>query len=242
MRRRTRVVAAALILASLAAAPPSKPGAAGAGDAEEAVRASFRRVLSAPEARASMTIERSDPFGGDPSRENGSVWIVPGRGLRYRSSARGGQEIVIDREKELFLLYSPSERTIYRAAYSRAPARLRRLVAEPEQFLRARLDAREERRPIHGAARDGYRLRGGSLGDSLPDVSVWMSRERGTGMPHWVTISSPTDTVWIEFRNWNLASRARPADLALSAPPGTREAPLDPRELLERGGGAGESR
>jgi hypothetical protein len=214
----------------------------GADAAEEEVRASFRRVLASQEARALMAIERSDPFGGEPSRENGSVWILPGRGLRYRSSASGGQEIVIDRQKELFLLYSPSERTVYRAPYSRAPARLRRLVAEPEQFLRARLDARAEPRSIRGRVRDGYRLRGGSLGDSLPEVSVWMSRDRGTGLPHWVSIASPTDTVWIEFRNWNLAARARPGDLALSAPPGTKEAPLDPRELLERGGGSGESR
>lgn len=206
------------------------------------MRASFRKILAAPEARASMAIERSDPFGGEPSRENGSVWILPGRGLRYRSNASGGQEIVIDRERELFLLYSPSERTVYRAPYARAPSRLRRLVAEPEQFLRARLDARAERRPIRGRMRDGYRLRGGSLGDSLPDVSVWMARDGGTGLPHWVSISSPTDTVWIEFRHWTLAPKARAADLTLSAPAGTKEAPLDPRELLERGGGTGESR
>lgn len=216
----------------------------GAGVPEEEVREAFRRVLAAPEARAQMAIERSDPFGGEPSRERGAIWIIPGRGLRYRSSEPGGQELVIDRQKEVFLMYSPSERTVYRAAYGRAPARLRRLVAEPERFLRADLDARAESRAIHGRRREGYRLRGGSLGDSLPDVSVWMSRERGTGLPHWVTIASPTDTIWIEFQNWTLAPKARPADLALSAPAGTKEAPLDPRELLNRGerGDPGESR
>jgi hypothetical protein len=232
--------AAALVVAALAAAPRALLGAG--GGAEEEVRASFRRVLAAPEARAAMAIERSDPFGGEPSRESGSVWILPGRGLRYRSSASGGQEIVIDRQRELFLLYSPSEQTVYRAPYSRAPARLRRLVAEPDQFLRARLDARAEQRPIRGRMRDGYRLRGGSLGDSLPEVSVWMSRDGGTGLPRWVSIASATDTVWIEFRNWTLAPKARASDLDLSAPANTKEAPLDPRELLERGGGSGESR
>jgi len=211
------------------------------GAPEDEVRASFRRILGAGEARATMAIERSDPFGGDPSRESGSVWILPGRGLRFRSNERGGQEIVIDREKESFLLYSPSERTVYRAPYAKAPARLRRLVAEPEQFLRARLDARAERRNVHGRPRDGYRLRGGSLGDSLPEVSIWMSRDTATGLPHWVSVASPTDTIWIEFRNWGLTRSPRPADLTLSAPRGTREAPLDPRELLERGG-SGESR
>jgi hypothetical protein len=234
--------AAALRVATLfvAVLVPAPAALLGAGAPEDEVRASFRRVLTAAEARASMSIERSDPFGGEPSRENGSLWILPGRGLRYRSSERGGQEVVIDREKEVFLLYSPSERTVYRAVYARAPARLRRLVAEPERFLRADLDAQAERRAIHGRLRDGFRLRGGSLGDSLPEVSVWMARDAANGLPRWVTISSPTDTVWVEFRNWTLAARARGADLTLSAPAGTKEAPLDPRELLERG--SGESR
>lgn len=234
-----RPFAVALAVGALGLAP-ALLGAAGAP--EDEVRASFRRILDAGEARAAMSIERSDPFGGEPSRESGSVWIVPGRGLRFRSNERGGQEIVIDRQKESFLLYSPSERTVYRAPYAKAPARLRRLVAEPEQFLRARLDARAERRDVHGRARDGYRLRGGSLGDSLPEVSVWMSRDAGSGLPHWVSVASPTDTIWIEFRNWSLTRTARSADLVLSAPRGTREAPLDPRELLDRGGGSGESR
>lgn len=222
--------AAGLVAAAAVAATP-----------EEEVRASFRRVLGAAEARAGMVIERSDPFGGEPSRETGRIWLIPGRGLRFKSAAPGGQEIVIDRVKEVFLLYNASEQTVYRAPYTRAPARLRRLVAEPERFLQAGLAARAERRTIHGRAHDGYRIRGGSLGDSLPDVSVWMARERGSGLPRWVSISSPTDTVWIEFRDWALAARARPADLALSAPAGTREAPLDPRELLQRGS-PGESR
>jgi len=208
------------------------PSALTAGDPEADVRASFRRILAAPEAKATMAIERSDPFGGEPSRESGSIWILPGRGLRYKAEPRDGQEIVIDRERELFLMYSPAERTIYRSTYNRAPARLRRLVAEPERFLRSSLNAQPERRLIRGRYQEGYRLRGGSLGDSLPEVSVWMSRDPSTGLPRWVSISSPTDTVSVEFRRWILAPKARAADLALSAPKGTRETPLDMRELL----------
>jgi len=214
----------------------------GAGGAQEAVRAAFRRVLAAPEVRARMTIERSDPFGGSPIREKGSLWLIPGHGLRYQSAERGGQELVIDRERESFVLYSPSEPMVYRAPYVRAPARLRRLIAEPERFLSADLNATAERRRIHGAAQNGYRIRSGSLGDSLPEVSVWMAADGRSGFPHWVTVASSSDTVWIEFRNWEVVARARPADLIVSAPPGTPEAPLDPRELLNRGEVGGESR
>jgi hypothetical protein len=204
----------------------------GAASPQEEVREAFRRVLARPEATARMTIERSDPFGGAPSRERGTLWLLPGRGLRYRSSERGGQELVIDRMRETFLLYSPSEAKVYRAPYSRAPARLRRLIAEPDRFLSADLAATAERRSVRGGAQDGYRIRSGSLGDSLPEVSVWMARDARSGLPHWVTVASPTDTVWIEFRDWTLSPKASPADLKLGAPEGTPESPLDPRELL----------
>jgi hypothetical protein len=216
--------------------------AVGAASGPDDVRSAFRRVLASPEARAGMTIERSDPFGGPPSRERGRLWLLPGRGLRYRSSERDGQELVIDRQREVFLLYSPSERTVYRAPYARAPSRLRRLIAEPDRFLSGDLSARAERRRVRGASVDGYRIRSGSLGDSLTEVEVWMAKDGRSGLPRWITISSPTDTVWIEFRDWSLVPRARPADLTLGAPRGTREAPLDPRELLNRGQGSGESR
>jgi hypothetical protein len=230
---RARPTAAVLLLAAGSIAAVAAIGAA----PREEVRETFRRVLAAPEATARMIIERSDPFGGSPSRESGRLWLLPGRGLRYRSSEKGGQELVIDKAREVFLLYSPSEPMVYRAPYARAPARLRRLIAEPERFLSADLAATAERRPVRGGMRDGFRIRSGSLGDSLPEVSVWLARDARSGLPHWVTVSSPTDTVWIEFRDWSLAKAARPSDLILSAPPGTPEAPLDPRELLERGGG-----
>jgi len=235
VRRTASILGVALLpviaLVFLAAASP-----------QDEVRSAFRRVLGAPEARARMVIDRSDPFGGEPTRERGTLWLLPGRGLRYRSTEPGGQELVVDRVREVFLLYSPSERRVYRAPYARAPGRLRRLIAEPERFLSADLNARPERRRVRGASHDGYRIRSGSLGDSIPEVSVWMSPDRRSGYPHWVTISSPTDTVWIEFRDWTIAAKARPANLVLSAPPGTPESPLDPRELLNRGETGRESR
>jgi hypothetical protein len=201
----------------------------------------IRRVLAAPEATARLTIERSDPFGGPPTRERGRIWFLPGRGLRYRSSERGGQDIVIDRAREAFLLYSPAEEVVYRGPYDRAPSRLRRLIAEPERALPASLRPTAERRVVGGRARDGYHLRTASLGDSLPEISVWVSGDAGSGFPRWIALATDVDTVTVEFRDWTLLSAARASDLALSAPRGTREEPLDPRELLERtgpGGGA----
>jgi hypothetical protein len=232
-----------LVVMAGMAAGAGAAGAAGANAAPRDVRAAFRRVLTAPEARARMTIERSDPFGGSPSREQGRLWLIPGRGLRYRSAEKDGQELVIDRNRESFLLYSRSEERIYRAPYARAPLRLRRLIADPDGALGAGADkgAVPERRRVGGSLQSGYRIGSGSLGDSLPDVSVWMSSDARSNLPRWVVIASETDTVSVEFRDWQLARQARPADLVLSAPAGTPESPLDPRELLNRGG-TGETR
>ena len=232
MRRIALLVASASVIA--------------AASASDDVRASFRRVLTSPEATASMTIERSDPFGGPPSHERGKLWILSGRGLRYRSLEEGGharQEVVIDRQREVFQIYSPAEQVVYKTDYARAPSRLRRLIAEPEKFLSGELSAKAERRKVHGVSLDGYRIRGGSVGDSLSDVNVWTAKDKHSGLPRWITISSPTDTVWIEFKDWTLSAQAKASDLAIGAPPGTKEAPLNPRELLEREeGGDRESR
>jgi hypothetical protein len=217
----------------------------GAASGSDEVRASFRRVLTSPEATASMTIERSDPFGGPPTSERGKLWILSGRGLRYRSLEKGGQarqEVVIDRQREIFQIYSPAEQVIYKTDYSRAPGRLRRIIAEPERFLGGELTAKAERRRVHGVSMDGFRIRGGSVGDSLPDVNVWTAKDKRSGLPRWITISSPTDTVWIEFKDWKLHAQAKTSDLAIGAPPGTKVAPLNPRELLERESGGRESR
>jgi hypothetical protein len=207
-----------------------------ADDGQDGVVAMIRRVLAAPEATARVTIERSDPFGGPPARERGRVWFLPGRGLRYRSAEKGGQDVVIDRVKDSFTMYSPQEEVLYRGAYGRAPARLRRLIAEPEQAMATNLSPVAERRTIQGARRDGHRLRAAALGDSLGTVSVWISRDSDSGLPRFVSIASDVDTVLVEFREWKFQKKARPSDLASSAPRGVREEPLDPRELLERAG------
>lgn len=221
------------LAAALAAAALAGSLAAAAGS-DDAVRAMVRRVVGAPESVARVTLERSDPFGGPPSREHGKVWYLPGRGLRYRSLERAGQDIVIDRRRDAFLLYSARDRVLYRGAYGRAPARLRSLIAEPERALTGDLKPAPERNVAMGAARDGYRVGGGSPDDETRGVSLWIAPDPRSGLPRWVRLASEADTLWVEFRDWSFAKSAREGDLAIGAPRGTREEPLDPRELLER--------
>ena len=210
-------------------------------DPEEAVHAMLRRLVTAPEATSRVVIERSDPFGGAPDRERGRLWYLPGRGLRYRSDRRGGQDLVIDRDRDAFLLYSPSERRLYRAPFARAPLRIRRLIVEPERILEKDLRPVPERRTIHGVARSGYRLRSASLGDSLGEVATWIAADPSSGLPRWIAITSEAESVLVDLEGLGLRKKAKPGDLASSAPKGTPEEPLDPREFL---GGAkrGESR
>ena len=103
MRNRARAGRGHRVLALLSCMALSwGAGGASSGDGPEAAAAMIRRVLTAPEATARVTIERSDPFGGSPARERGRVWFLPGRGLRYRSLEKGGQDVVIDRSKDSF--------------------------------------------------------------------------------------------------------------------------------------------
>lgn len=210
--------------------------AAASSDEGDAVAAMIRRVLASPQATARVTIERSDPFGGPPTRERGRIWFLPGRGLRYRSTEKMGQDIVVDRAKDAFLLYSPQEEVLYRGAYGRAPARLRRLIEEPEHEITSKLSPVAEQRNVRGALREGHRLRAAALGEKEGKVTVWASRDPGSGLPRFVSLASDVDTVLFEFRDWKFQAKARPADLASSAPKGIREEPLDPRELLDRAG------
>jgi len=193
---------AAIVIGAIGAIGAIAIGSAGlaAEPGADGVVAMIRRVLAAPEATARVTIERSDPFGGAPARERGRVWFLPGRGLRYRSAEKGGQDVVIDRAKDSFTMYSPQEEVLYRGAYGRAPARLRRLIAEPEQSTATNLSPVAERRTIRGARRDGHRLRAAALGDSAGKVSVWISRDSDSGLPRFVSIASDVDTVLVEFR------------------------------------------
>jgi len=223
-------LAAAAILVALAIRGAA---AAGGGSPGAAVQDMIRSIVEAPEVATSLVIERSDPFGGPPDREKGQVWFIPGRGLRYHSSRPGGQDVVIDRETGAFLVYNPTEKTVYRAAFDRAPARLRRLIEDPHHALSADLKAVAESRVVHGASRAGYRLRTVAIGDSMPEVTTWIAPSAPGGLPRWVAFASDADSVLLQLDGLVLRKSARASDLKLSAPSGTKEQPLDPRELLE---------
>jgi len=227
--RRAVAIAAAVWLAA---------GPTWGADPDEAVHAMLRPVVTAPEVTSRVLLERSDPFGGPPQREHGRLWYLPGRGLRYRSDKKNGQDLLIDRTQGAFLLYNPVDTVVYRAPFDRAPATLRRLVVEPEGILEKNLRAAPERRVIHGVARDGYRLKSESLGDSLSQVSTWIGADPKSGLPRWIAVDSEAESVLVELETLARKDTARPADLVLGAPRGTREEPLDPRDLLggDRGG------
>lgn len=205
---------------------------------ESAVTRMLERVLTAREATASVVLERSDPFGGPPERERGRVWYIPGRGLRYRADGAHGLQLALDRMADRMLLYRPAEPKLYRAPWAKAPAKLRRLVAEPERVLHGSFGAEPERRDVRGATRAGWKLRPASLGDSLSRVSVWISADSKSGLPRFVSLGSDVDTLLVEFRSWSFPKSARPGDLTVRVPAGTPEAPLDPRELLDPKEGA----
>ncbi|MGE5175347.1 MAG: hypothetical protein ACM3JJ_03150 [Hyphomicrobiales bacterium] len=233
VRRAPRLAPLLLAASVLGAAPSDTP-----------VRAMLRPVLDAAESVARVTLERSDPFGGPPSRERGRAWYLPGRGLRYRSLEPGGQDVVIDRRADAFLLYSPREAVLYRGAFARAPERLRRLIAEPERALTGDLEPAPERAVAMGGARDGFRVGGTTKDASGRAVTLWLAADPRSGLPRWVRLASETDTLWAEFTDWKFERSARDRDLKVGAPKGTREEPLDPRELLEDAepGAKGESR
>jgi hypothetical protein len=236
------MAAVAILVSSTLASLPARSASPRPGvDPETAVHAILRRVMTAPEVTARVWIERSDPFGGPPALERARLWYLPGRGLRYQSERKGGHEMVIDRERDAFLVYSQAERVVYRAPFARSPHQMRQLIAEPERILTKNLRSTPEQRVIDGAPRSGYRLRSASLGDSLGEVSTWIAADPSTGLPRWIAIASEAESVLVELRGLTLLKTARPRDLVLSAPKGTPEEPLDPRELL---GGAkrGESR
>jgi hypothetical protein len=207
---------------------------------DAAVREMLRRVVTAPEVESRVLIERSDPFGGPPDRQSGRLWYLPGRGLRFRADGRDGQDLVLDRSQESFLLYVPGEEVVYRAPFSRGPAKLRRLITDPERLLTADFRAVPERRVLHGDPVAGYRLRPAALGDSLPEAALWIAGDPRSGLPRWLAVETEADSVLVELKSLSVRKTARPGDLTIRLPAGTREEPLDPRELLERG--AGESR
>jgi hypothetical protein len=195
----------------------------------------LRPILEARSVTARILLSRSDPFGGRPEESTGRVWYQPGRGLRVRLERGGGEEVLADRSKGGFYLYREREATIYHAPWERTPARLRRLVEEPDRILASDLRARPERRMTLGVARDGYQLREASLGDSTARVSLWVAPDPKSGLLRWITLAAEEDTIWIELRGLALRRTAREGDLRLSAPRDAKVEPLDPRELLPRG-------
>ena len=226
----------ALALATVARAP----SAATDGDAASDVRAMVRKILDAPEVMSDVTLERSDPFGGDPTVERGKLWYLPGRGLRLRSTKTNGQDLVVDRDKQKFYLYSPAENTIYQAPFEKAPARIRRLIQEPDRVLDKNLRAVGESRSIQGRMRKGYRILATGIGDSLSAVSIWVAPDPSTKQLRWLSVSTAAESLLIDLRSLTIRNKAEPGHLALSAPAGALEQPLDPRAML--GQDRGESR
>ncbi|HSQ59332.1 MAG TPA: hypothetical protein VLT84_02675 [Acidobacteriota bacterium] len=232
-------LAASAVLAFAWGARPSDavPATSDAGAAERMVR----QVLGAPEATASVVLERSDPFGGPPDRERGRVWYIPGRGMRYKAEGKAPHEFSLDRAADRIVLYRPAEPHAYEAPWAKAPARLRQLISEPERVTRGAASAKPETWTVRGARHEGWRLGARSLGDSLPKATVWVSRG-ASGLPRFVAFATDVETLLVEFRNWSLRREARPRDLAVSVPRGTPVSPLDPRELLDPARGGPESR
>src|SRR5262249_24569293 len=152
MKHRVAAAGVIVILACTGLEPAAQPSSP-----REAVERMLARLLRAPEFASRVFLTRSDPFGGPDEVTEGRVWFLPGRGLRFRSVERGGEDIVADKEKGTFLVYRPAERTVYRADWERAPARMRQLVTEPERLLDADYRAVRERRRVAGAWREGYR-------------------------------------------------------------------------------------
>jgi hypothetical protein len=207
----------------------------GAASPRVEVERMLARLLRAPEFQSRLYITRSDPFGGPAERTAGRIWFLPGRGLRFRSEERGGEDIVVDKEKGAFLVYRPSEEVLYRAEWDRAPARLRQLIQEPERLLDAEYRAVRERRLAGGSWRQGYRIHRAAPGDSMPDLSVWVAPDPATGLPRWVCAGSDEDSVEVEFHAITILPRSDPRDLNMHLPERVRTEPLNPRDLLPGG-------
>ena len=232
MKRSAWVLTA--VVAVLALGASVEPRGAHGSDPAAEVRTMARAILDAPEVMSDVVLERSDPFGGAPDVERGKLWYLPGRGLRLKSSRTHGQDMVVDRGKEKFYLYSPNENVIYQAPFDKAPARIRKLIENPDQVLDKNLRAEEQSRTIQGRVRHGYRILSTGLGDTLTSVAIWVAPDPATRQLHWLSISTPADTLLIELRALTIRKKAEPGHLTLSAPASATEQPLDPREMLGR--------
>jgi len=210
-------------------------GAASALGPSESVERMLARVLRAPEVQSRVMITRSDPFGGPDEHTLGRVWLLPGRGLRFRTEGANREDVALDRTQGTFLVYRPAENVVYRAEWERAPARLRQIIDDPTKLLEKDLSAVAERRTVGGVSRSGYRLRRAALGDSLPSVSLWIAADPATGLLRWVSAAGDEDSVLVEFRGMSVLAKANPRDLAPPLARGAKTQPLDPRSLLPGG-------
>ncbi|HZV90802.1 MAG TPA: hypothetical protein VFF34_02210 [Candidatus Nitrosocosmicus sp.] len=232
MRRSAWVMTAAAVVLALGAS--GEPRSAAGSDPAAEVRAMVRTILDAPEVTSDVVLERSDPFGGDPDVERGQLWYLPGRGLRFKSSRTHGHDMAVDRGKEKFYLYSPNENVIYQAPFEKAPARIRKLIQDPDRVLDENLRAVAQTRTIQGRSRRGYQILSTGIGDSLTSVGIWVAPDPSTRQLHWLSISTPADTLLIELRALTIRKKAEPGHLTLSAPANATVEPLDPREMLGR--------
>jgi len=221
-------------VAVLALGASGEPRSAAGSDPAAEVRAMVRTILDAPEVTSDVVLERSDPFGGDPDVERGQLWYLPGRGLRFKSSRTHGHDMAVDRVKEKFYLYSPNENVIYQAPFDKAPARIRKLIEDPDRVLDQNLRAVAQTRTIQGRSRRGYQILSTGIGDSLTSVAIWVAPDPSTRQLHWLSISTPADTLLIELRALTIRKKAEPGHLTLSAPASATVEPLDPREMLGR--------
>ena len=239
MKRSAGIAVLVLAAVCLAVGAGARRPEAAVADPAADVRAMVRKLLDAPEVTSDVVLERSDPFGGDPDVERGKLWFLPGRGIRFRSSRTNGHDVVADRAKERFYLYSPSENVIYQAPFEKAPARIRRLIQDPDRVLERDLRAVAQSRTIQGRPRRGYRILSGG-GDSLASVSIWVAPDPTTGQLRWLSVSTSAESLLVELKALTIRKKAEPGHLALSAPASATEQPLDPRDLL--GQDQGESR
>jgi hypothetical protein len=240
MKRSAGIAVLVLAAVGLAMGVGARRPEAAVADPAADVRAMVRKLLDAPEVTSDVVLERSDPFGGDPDVERGKLWFLPGRGIRFRSSRPSGHDMVADRGKEKFYLYSPSENVIYQAPFEKAPARIRRLIQEPDRVLERDLRAVAQSRTIQGRSRRGYRILSAGGGDSLASVSIWVAPDPSTGQLRWLSVSTSAESLLVELKALTTRKKAEPGHLALSAPASATEQPLDPRDLL--GQDRGESR
>jgi len=146
----------------------------------------------------------------------------------------GPEGLVGYRAKRHTGLIDVERRAGYDVAEFWEPMRARRdrsLILDPEGTLERDLRAVPETRTIAGRPRGGYRVRAAGSAEST-GVTVWIAADPASKLPRWIAFASEAESLLVELKDVVLRKTARESDLTLSAPKGTPEEPLDPRELL----------